>query len=281
MGLTAKELIDDPEYIPISKGTYRYKGNYIDDKFEGKGILYGINNIIIKAGFFQDGNIHGFGQLGSGKNLKYEGFFTNDSYDGKFIFYHRGKKKFEDLNYSNGIGIEYFSNGKIWRKAFYSLGKICYECYGILYDKNGKEIYHGLLNNGKPKEGKSLIIYDNYRGELYRGDFSLFKYNGNGILYNSNGNIKFKGIFKDDQYLKGILYYDNGKVNFEGLFIDQHFKKGILYDEEGFKIYDGEFIVSMINIIEPVYYIIKRKIKCILMAFLKIIPLIKENYMIH
>ena len=69
-----KELIDDPEYIPISKGTYRYKGNYIDDKFEGKGILYGINNIIIKAGFFQDGNLHGFGQLGSGKNLKYEGF---------------------------------------------------------------------------------------------------------------------------------------------------------------------------------------------------------------
>ena len=152
-----------------------------------------------------------------------------------------------------------FFKGKIWRKAFYSLGKICYECYGILYDKNGKEIYHGLLNNGKPKEGKSLIIYDDYRGELYRGDFSLFKYNGNGILYNSNGNIKFKGIFKDDQYLKGILYYDNGKVNFEGLFIDQHFKKGILYDEEGFKIYDGEFIDDKYNGTGILYYKKKNK----------------------
>ena len=27
-----KELKDDPEYIAISKGTYKYKGNYINDK---------------------------------------------------------------------------------------------------------------------------------------------------------------------------------------------------------------------------------------------------------
>jgi hypothetical protein len=37
--------------------------------------------------------------------------------------------------------------------------------------------------------------------------------------------------------------------------------------------------LSMINIMETVYYIIKRKIKCILMAFLKIIRFLKENYM--
>ena len=76
----------------------------------------------------------------------------------------------------------------------------------------------------------------------------------NGVLYYNNDNIKFKGIFKDDNYQEGILYYYNCMINFKGLFIEQQYKKGILYDKEGFKKYEGEFTHDQYNGNGILYY---------------------------
>ena len=37
-------------------------------------------------------------------------------------------------------------------------------------------------------------------GEIYEGEFLNGKINGEGILYNENGSIKYKGNFEDGKY---------------------------------------------------------------------------------
>ena len=117
------------------------------------------------------------------------------------------------------------------KKTFYLDNKIEKKCYEILYNEDDEEIYNGLLFNGIPQEGKSLIIYiedEDYL--LYKGDFESFKYNGKGILYYEKENkIKFNGIFINNNYSKGILYYRSGYKEYEGEFNENKYEgKGIL-----------------------------------------------------
>ena len=230
------------------------------------------DNLIIYRGYFKKGKYDGFGQLYNGNNkLIYEGFFKEDKYNGKGTYYKNNKKKYEG-NFLNGeydgIGIEYLSNGKRKRKSFYSKGKIKKECYGILYNENGEEIYNGPLLEGLPKKGRSIIIYsDNDDFILYKGDFESFQYNGKGVLYYSKSiyyekeeKIKFDGIFRNNKYAKGILYYENGYKEYEGEFKEDKYEgKGILYFERNNKIfYEGSFIQGEFK--NGILYDLKNKI---------------------
>jgi len=254
-----------------------YTGNLINGKYHGRGILYNDSGKIIYNGYFNQGNYEGYGKEYDSNNcLIYEGFFNNNNYNGKGNLYKNGIKIYEGnfLNgYYHGIGIEYLSNGNRKRKLVYKEGKFESNCYGILYDENNKEEYKGLLNNGWPKEGKSLIIYGESDYILYRGDFSNYKYNGNGILYfKIEKKILFEGIFKDDNYVNGILYYNDGSKNYEGNFLnnlyngegilyfkgenkvlfngifkDGKYVNGTLYFNDGYKQYEGDFFNNNYN----------------------------------
>ena len=257
-------------YYDKKKKQIKYKGELLNNTYDGRGILYDSYTGKIKYnGYFKNGKYHGFGLLYEYENLIYQGFFIDGLFDGKGILYDKNKKIYNGyfkLNSYNGIGIEYFLNEKPKRKAIYSMNKISNECYGILYNKNGEEIYSGILRDGRPKEGKDLILYGDNDYPIYLGDFLNFKYNGVGIIFFENSNkIKFDGKLKDDNYVKGILYFENGnkkyegkfknnkyegngilyfekynKIFYEGIFIDNEYKNGILYGLKGEKIYEGE-----------------------------------------
>ena len=208
----------------------KYKGNKKNNKYEGRGILYGYYDNIIFNGYFKDGEYE-FGRLYNNKyddhELKYIGYFKNNKYNGKGILYSNKQIKYEgdflDGEY-NGIGIEYIRNGK--RKMKFEKGKPLKECYGILYDNNNNEIYKGLLKEQKPENAKSVAIYDEYGEIKYFGDFFDFKYNGKGKLYYENDNFKndekiyFDGIFGMDKFIKGTLFSPKGDKVYEGEFID-------------------------------------------------------------
>ena len=121
----------------LEKEKIKFKGNLLNRKYEGRGILYDKYSGNIKYnGFFKNGKYDGFGLLYENENLKYQGFFNNGYYDGKGILYKRNKKIYDGYfkqNKYEGIGIEYFSNEKLKRKAIYSMNKIINECNGMEY----------------------------------------------------------------------------------------------------------------------------------------------------
>ena len=255
-----KKYLDEQINNPILNNTpgnaiKKFTGNLIDKNYEGTGILYDQKGGFKYKGNFKEGKYDGFGKLYEPSNglLIYEGFFNNNNYCGKGILYKNGKKIYEG-NFKNNkyesIGIEYLSNGKRKRKAKYHSGVILNECYGVLYDKNDNELYRGMLKNGIPKEGKSLILYDKDDYIIYEGDFSSFHYNGKGILYfEKSYQILFNGTFRDDKYLNGILYYIYGNKKYEGEFNNNVYNgNGILYYEKNNKIFcqgffkNGNFI---------------------------------------
>jgi len=231
-----------------------YEGNLLNSLYDGIGILYDENddNKIKYKGYFKEGMYNGFGTLYDNNNLIYEGFFEYNRFNGKGTLYKNKIKKYEgnffDGQY-HGIGIEYLSSGKRKRKAFYSYGKILENCNCILYNENDEEIYNGILSNGIPEKGKSLIIYIEDDGDddyiLYKGDFESFQYNGKGILYYKKNNIvRFNGIFKENKFFKGILYYKSGYKEYEGEFNENKYDgNGILYFEKhNYKFFEGSFI---------------------------------------
>ena len=233
-----KELEKHLNYQKHSENGKIYVGKKIEGKYEGRGILYGMNDKIIFNGYFKNGEYEGFGRLYENTydnhKLIYNGYFKNGKYNGKGILYSNNQIIYEgfflDGEY-NGIGIEYLKYGKI--KMKYQKGKPLNKCYGILYDKNNNEIYKGLLKDKRPQNAKSVCIYDDYGSLKYIGDFSDFKFNGKGKLYYENTSkykndeiIYFDGIFRLDKFEKGILFSPLGTILYEGEFIDNYPKEG-------------------------------------------------------
>ena len=104
--------------------------------------------------------------------------------------------------------------------------------------------YRNQLINYK-REGNGKYIWED--GEYYIGQFKNGVANGKGIIYYSNGNIRYEGdwiigkkegygklILKNGEYYigqfkndlangKGILYYSNGNIKYEGNWINDEF----------------------------------------------------------
>ena len=271
------EIISHPLNFPSifnKKNNEKYIGETINNKYNGRGILYDSAGNLKYNGYFKDGSFEGFGRKYNLNKLEYEGFFKNNNYNGKGILYKNGIKKYEGyFSYGkyDGIGIEYLSHGETKkRKTLFFNGRIS-SGYGILYYNNNEQ-YRGFLKDGKPKMGKNITIYgendnDNNDNIIYIGDFYNFKYNGKGILYYKNSNQKlYEGYFIDDKYVNGILYnidgskkydgyfkddnyhgngilyiYGSNQIFFEGEFKEGNFSSGNLYNSKGKIIYNGEY----------------------------------------
>jgi len=234
-----------------SSSVKKYVGNKINNKYEGRGILYGKDDKIIFNGYFKNGKYEGFGRLydNNSNELIYIGYFKDNMYEGKGILYSNKQIKYEGNFYYgkyNGIGTEYIKNGKRKMKFFY--GKPEKECYGILYDNNNNEIYKGLLKEQKPENAKSVSIYDEDGNIKYFGDFFDFKFHGKGQLYYKNNynekdeKIYFDGIFEKDKFIKGTLFSPEGDKVYEGEFIDNIPKEG-----KNISVYNIDRIIEYIG----------------------------------
>jgi len=205
-----------------NKTILKYKGQLLDNQYEGRGILYGDYTY---DGYFINGSKNRYFRVYKNNldGLIYKGFYKDDQYDGKGILYNEMGEKIYDGFFKEGkyegIGIEYFQGGKLKRKMIYEKGEPLNECIGVFYDED-KIIYQGLVKDLRPEIGKNFTIYDSKRNIIYRGDLNNFEFNG-----------------------KGILYYENSKnIYFDGFFDSGSYIYGILYDPEGNKIYEGEFM---------------------------------------
>ncbi len=234
-------------YYDNSQKSKKYLGNLIENKYEGRGILYDEDGKIKYNGYFKKGKYHGYGRLYMKGVLKYEGFFLEDYYSGKGILY-RGNKieyngYFKRGDYE-GIGIESVYKGK--RKLEFYNGKPKNNSYGVLYNDKDNIVYEGILIDQKPEKARNIAIYYDNGCIKYYGDFLNYKYNGNGILfYDEKSLYYFKGIFKDDNYITGILYDKNKSILYKGDFVNNLPKEGkniLIYKVNGKLKYKGDIL---------------------------------------
>ena len=135
----------------------------------------------------------------------------------------------------------------------------------LLLPSSGRLIYEGPLDNGRVT-GKG-VLYDLtgnlvYRGEFllemyegdgesffpdgqtqYKGTFSKNSYEGFGSLYRKDGSLLYQGEFKGGLYQgTGKEYYSNGNLRYDGDFMKNKYQgSGTLYDSSGHILYMGEF----------------------------------------
>ena len=227
--------IENKIIINYDNNIKKYEGNIINGLYDGKGILYDKSGKMIYQGFFKSGEYEGFGRKYEDNQLIYEGFFSKGKYEGKGTLYKNGNIIFEG-NFSDdeyhGPGI-FYVNGEKVSKRFYKNGYYSSKGYLVIYENN-EEVYSGITYENKPKEGKNLTIYDDEGYLIYKGDFFNFNYHGEGIIYFKNSNDKYSsGIFENNNLINGVLYDINGDITYKGKFINNFPVEG-----KSIKIYD-------------------------------------------
>ena len=253
-----------------------YEGEYKNDIREGKGIEFNNGNKVYE-GDFQNGKRNGTGILYiNGEIKRYEGNFENNNFHGNGkLFYDNGKIQYignfdkgfffnegyyydisgERIKVLNGLPL---INNKFPKKflIYYNSGKIHYninlksikncELNGKEFASNEKLIYSGNFKTpsmyGKEKEN---INFENFKNS---STYICLLKDGNGIRYDSGGNVEYKGEFKFDCYNgKGILYsytYNNDcYIKYDGSFLNgKYHGEGIEYfDYSKIKKYEGKF----------------------------------------
>ena len=129
----------------------------------------------------------------------------------------------------NGMGREYFKDGKIKFEGIYLFG-IKYNGKG--YDKNKRIIY-------EIKDGKGYIYELDGDGNLiYEGEYLNGKKNGKGKEYYSEGRLKFEGQYLNDIKWNGKGYTFVSTIACELNEGKGHFKE---YDYFGNLIFEGEY----------------------------------------
>ena len=249
--------------IYYENGKLMYEGGFIDNKFEGYGKYYYLNDEYYE-GQFKNGLRNGKGILYySNGNIIYEGDFVNDKFEGngKYIYgggeYYNGQWK---DNKKNGKGSLYAKNGNIiyvgdfvndnyeGNGRFYFEGGGYYDGQwknhkkngkGKIYDKYGKIKYDGDFINDQ-KDGYGIYYYDG--GEYYKGYWKNNMKNGKGIIYYKNGNIIFDGNFINDQKNgDGKYIWEDGKFYIGPWYNNYRNGKGKMYYNNGSIMYDGDY----------------------------------------
>ena len=139
---------------------------------------------------------------------------------------------------------------------------------GILYYKNGDIKYDGEFVKGK-KQGLGKYYFSDYnwyvwedgkkfyflKGDYYFGQFLNDSMHGKGIIYLSNGTIKYDGDFENNKFNGvGKYYFDKGGYYIGQLKDDMQHGKGKMYDKNGNIWLEGEFVNDHLNGIGKLYF---------------------------
>ena len=82
-------------------GSLFYKGNMLNNKFEGNGIQYGSNKSTFE-GIFKNGIRQGNGKITNSDNSYLTGFWKDGKIEGNAQFYNANTKQLENRVYKNG-----------------------------------------------------------------------------------------------------------------------------------------------------------------------------------
>jgi len=155
-----------------------FKGNYIEDKKNGKGVYY-----------YND------------YEQRYEGYWKEDKKVGVGkIFYKNGDFAEKNWDLKNNDVIYNFKTGEIYKGGFARNMK---NGYGIFYNTKGIKMYEGEWLDDKP-HGKGILYYQS--GSIFEGKWVNGKRVDNGLLisgkkkyvidFNASGTLKFKFMGK-------------------------------------------------------------------------------------
>lgn len=202
---------------------FYYSGEMVDNKPNGKGIVYRNNrdSKFIAFGNFKEGKLEGYGITS-----------LAPSYDVNEVWQHSTDSFFEG-EISKGIitgpGLLYVTIGES--------GPI-------------RSIYVGAFaKNAIVQPVKAKLFRreesDDHPILIYYGDFNpYFQYNGEGITYYPNRQKEYDGSWKESKKNgKGTLYYPNGKIQYSGEFVEDVYDgEGTLYREDGSIEYKGRWV---------------------------------------
>ena len=186
-------------------------GNYYIATFEVK------NNKIIKFELTHDDKLY------------FLGTYNNYGLNGKIKKLHVGEIVPTQITYKNGIPngemIEYYNNGKIYRKFnlrgknkkdyrdYYKIIEGSYQIYDI---NTGEKIYEGKILNGTGK----MIEYDRITGKIKKEyDLKNRKIDGIELIYNETGKVKEENHYENGKITEQRVYYEDGDIRVNGFLL--------------------------------------------------------------
>ncbi|KAL4480111.1 hypothetical protein ABPG74_020627 [Tetrahymena malaccensis] len=171
---------------------YSLKITYKNYQFQGYGEIYYDQNVAIYKGNLKNNKKQGYGEMFWKEGQVFKGKFQNDTIGGLG-------------NFTLLDGSEYF--GQMKQNKFEGYGKLYWEI-GSYYE--GQWVNHQRQGYGK--------YFDRYNHSIYEGMFQQNSQEGEGILIQQDGTIKY-GLWSKNIYVEG----SDKQVNLEQL--KQKFKK--------------------------------------------------------
>lgn len=179
----------DGEKRPTGKGAvtapaqgYRMIGEFKNGQLHGKGKIIDKTNNLIYKGIMTDGILGGVGVLESKDELKYVGEFVD--------FKPKGAGKYEFADGRNCIVKPVEKDGQ--------------HDFALCYDINKTIKYQGDWENGN-FNGKGVFYFSD--GRRYEGDFKDGKMQGYGKLFDSYGDVVYRGDFEDEERQNSLNNY--------------------------------------------------------------------------
>ncbi|MDR2074232.1 MAG: hypothetical protein LBP36_02585 [Oscillospiraceae bacterium] len=142
-----------------------------------------------------------------------------------------------------------YLDGKLWQATVRTNTKkyLTFSGKAKLFDPSGILIYKGEMQSGQADGYGIQYEYDS-KNVAYKGNFKGDKYNGDGELYNAQGQMIYKGAFENNKFQgHGRQLNSFGAITYVGSF-DSGLRsgKGTEYDTKtGFKIYYGDFVNNL------------------------------------
>jgi hypothetical protein len=200
--------------VKNNDGIFKGTGLVLNNQFNGKGKFLSYDKNIYLEGTFKYGELYGIG-IKKINNKIYKGMFKNGKINGK------GIKIINNRIYDGFfINDKLFGNGKIYYDNDFiyegAVEKDLPHGFGKKYHKNINIFYEGIFKDGEIING----TYHKLNQFIYNGQFSKFKFNGNGTIeyYDSGLDIiSYTGSFNNGDVIgTGTIKYKNGNI-FDGL----------------------------------------------------------------
>ncbi|EFN74193.1 MORN repeat-containing protein 3 [Camponotus floridanus] len=172
-------------YSPQAKRIVKahYKGEWRNDKKEGKGIGVSSNGWMYEGDWLKD-HKHGYGILSKiSKDGNIRKVYAGNWIEGKKHGF--GSNWYRDESYYEGTFQENKRNG---------YGRIWYKC--------GSRYYQGTWSNDR-YHGEGIFIQEN--GNLYEGQFINGKKEGRGVFYHFDSHQVQKGRWENDVCINSTI----------------------------------------------------------------------------
>lgn len=209
---------------------FRYKGEFRENKKQGKGIYIWANGNRYEGDFVDD-EPSGKGTFVFASGDRYEGEYAKGAFNGKGVFVARNGDRTDGTfvnGQANGRAVYLFANGDKYEGEM-AAGKMSGK--GLFVTKGGDR-WEATFANDRA-HGKGVYYFSN--GDRYEGDFTEGAMTGKGAYFYSTG-YKSEGSYVNAQLNgEGRFYFNDGGW-FEGTF-EQGLKraKGFSVSKDGTK----------------------------------------------